>query len=216
MTNISKVLALTEQEVRLLSHHSTSKSDMLLSMGINPGDPRVRKALASKLDQYNVDMSSARRWTRYTDEDISNAVQSSVCLSDVLDKLGLAKHGGNFNTIRRSIQRLGLNADHFSAKDARVHKTGNKRWHRDDIFVENSKIGRGVLRSRVLKYNVLPQYVCAECNNAGEWNGRDLNLTVDHINGVNNDNRVENLRWLCPNCHSQTSTFGTQPKIKYK
>lgn len=51
------------------------------------------------------------------------------------------------------------------------------------------------------------EYKCACCGNTGEWNGRPLVLQLDHINGDNCDNRLENLRFLCPNCHSQTDTF---------
>ena len=50
------------------------------------------------------------------------------------------------------------------------------------------------------------EYKCAECN-LESWRGKDLKLQVDHINGIHHDNRPENLRFLCPNCHSQTNTF---------
>ena len=56
--------------------------------------------------------------------------------------------------------------------------------------------------------------MCANCGNIGEWNGQSLTLQIDHINGINNDNRKENLRWLCPNCHSQTSTYTGKNKTK--
>ena len=45
------------------------------------------------------------------------------------------------------------------------------------------------------------------CNNTGEWQGYTIALELDHINGINNDHRLENLRWLCPNCHATTKTF---------
>ena len=73
-------------------------------------------------------------------------------------------------------------------------------------FVENSKSSRNVIVSRVKKHNLLP-YVCAACRNIGQWNDSTLSLQLDHINGVNNDHRLKNIRWLCPNCHSQTTNF---------
>ena len=56
--------------------------------------------------------------------------------------------------------------------------------------------------------------VCACCGNAGRWQGQPLTLQLDHVNGRYNDNRLENLRWLCPNCHSQTETFAGRGKVR--
>ena len=58
----------------------------------------------------------------------------------------------------------------------------------------------------LIKQNLIP-YLCQKCGNSGEWNGKILKLQIDHINGIYNDNRLVNLRFLCPNCHSQTETF---------
>jgi 5-methylcytosine-specific restriction endonuclease McrA len=68
---------------------------------------------------------------------------------------------------------------------------------------------------RVLKENVI-KYQCAECGMFDKWNGKKIILQLDHINGVNNDNRVENLRFLCPNCHSQTKTYSGKNRNKRK
>ena len=77
----------------------------------------------------------------------------------------------------------------------------------DEILIEHSPINRTILRRYLQNFNVIP-YICAICGNDGYWNGEQLSLQIDHINGINDDNRKENLRWLCPNCHSQTNTFG--------
>ena len=68
------------------------------------------------------------------------------------------------------------------------------------------------MRRTIIKENLLP-YKCAICGNT-EWNGKTLSLELDHINGINNDNRLENLRFLCPNCHSQTTTYGSRNQQK--
>lgn len=65
---------------------------------------------------------------------------------------------------------------------------------------------RSGIRGRIIKDNLLP-YKCQECGLEEYWNGKKIVLHLDHINGVNNDHKIENLRFLCPNCHSQTSTY---------
>ncbi len=76
----------------------------------------------------------------------------------------------------------------------------------DDIITNKISFSRCQLKKRLLREGLL-ENKCCKCGNDGEWLGNNLPLELDHINGVNNDNRIENLRILCPNCHSQTPTF---------
>lgn len=73
-------------------------------------------------------------------------------------------------------------------------------------LVENSTAKRGELKKRLIETGLLPNR-CAKCERGAEWMGEPLILILDHINGINNDSRLENLRLLCPNCNSQTTTF---------
>jgi Zn finger protein HypA/HybF involved in hydrogenase expression len=75
-----------------------------------------------------------------------------------------------------------------------------------DILVENSPYNRASLKKRLLKDGILLNK-CHECGIGPSWNDKLLVLQIDHINGINNDNRLENLRILCPNCHTQTNSF---------
>ena len=87
---------------------------------------------------------------------------------------------------------------------------GHTAWNRksdDEILCENSKAGRVAVRIRMQEQ---VEYECVKCENPGEWMNEALTLHLDHINGVNDDHRIENLRWLCPNCHQQTPTWGRQ------
>lgn len=76
----------------------------------------------------------------------------------------------------------------------------------DDVFVEKGKHSSQFLKERIIKDSLF-DHQCSECSLTSIWMGKPIVLELDHINGVGNDNRLENLRFLCPNCHSQTSTF---------
>lgn len=76
----------------------------------------------------------------------------------------------------------------------------------EDIITNKVKFSTGQLKKRLL-YDGILENKCVKCDNEGEWMGEPISLELDHINGDNDDNRLENLRILCPNCHSQTPTF---------
>lgn len=102
-------------------------------------------------------------------------------------------------------------------KDSRANKCSNcvdRSYSRNnpdlsEIFSVSSSTRRQnqTLIREILKNNILP-YECSSCPVKSDWNGITLTLQLDHINGIKNDNRLENLRFLCPNCHSQTETWG--------
>jgi 5-methylcytosine-specific restriction endonuclease McrA len=85
----------------------------------------------------------------------------------------------------------------------------------DEIFTENSTISRSTLRDRVIKGGLI-EYVCKECGNIGIHNNKPLTLQLDHVNGDNSDNRLENLRFLCPSCHSQQDTSFGKRKCEHR
>lgn len=82
----------------------------------------------------------------------------------------------------------------------------NRKLLSSDILIENSSTTRKIVKSHLLREGILKNK-CSECEQTESWNGKPLVMVLDHINGVNNDNRLENLRMLCPNCNSQMDTF---------
>ena len=85
----------------------------------------------------------------------------------------------------------------------------SRRLTNEEVFVENSTYARHHIKSRVIEEKLI-EYICEECRGDGHWNGKDIVLQLDHRNGVNDDNRLCNLRFLCPNCHSQTQTYAAK------
>ena len=90
---------------------------------------------------------------------------------------------------------------------------GTSRNRNEAVFIENSSYDRRLLRKRILDYDLLP-YRCACCGIGPYWNGAPMPLILDHENGVNNDNRLSNLRFVCSNCDSQLPTYKSKNRKK--
>lgn len=139
-----------------------------------------------------------------SDDEFQKIIQNSYSYSECLRKLGLTDKGGTSTKIlKERILELNCSIEHFSRTNSNVYK----KYSTEEILVENSlytKTSR--LKERLIKEGLLEER-CSICGLGPEWNGKILVLQLDHINGVHNDNRLENLRIVCPNCHSQTDTY---------
>lgn len=147
---------------------------------------------------------------KLSDEQFVELLKKSSTISEVLFKLGYTVKGNSwgYSQVKRRIDDLNLDHSIFKGKSAIIKTAKLNNVKKEDILKENCKHQRTVLRRYVIKNNLIP-YKCAICG-CTEWQGKTLSLELDHINGINNDNRLENLRFLCPNCHSQTSTYGSR------
>lgn len=138
-----------------------------------------------------------------TDGEQGQAVKESVSYSGVLRKLGKnCRSGGQMSWVKRRIAEAGIDISHFTG----VPEYSTIQYKTKDMFAEGSTTPRHTVREHILRHNLIP-YKCAECGRGPEWRGKTMALELDHINGVFNDHRLENLRFLCPNCHAITDTY---------
>lgn len=117
--------------------------------------------------------------------------------------VGIARKLGNFSSrggiqVKKRIDLLGLSFETEHPRRLPDHK----------YYVKGIDRHSG-LRDRVLKDNFMP-YTCCLCGIEPIWNGMSLTLELDHVDGDSSNNIKSNLRWLCPNCHTQTDTYGSK------
>ena len=149
----------------------------------------------------------------FSDQALIDAVRESFSVAGTIRLLGLSVVGSNYRLIKSCVQRLRLDTAHWVSSTPPGHPR-NKAVASETLVVD-SKRPRATIRKLVLREGLVP-YVCADCGCSPVWNGKTLVLRLDHINGVNNDCRLLNLRFLCPNCDSQTSTYCGRNKKKVK
>jgi Zn finger protein HypA/HybF involved in hydrogenase expression len=153
-------------------------------------------------------------------EKFQQLLNTSNSFVDILIKIGLDPYNGNHKTLNHRIKEEGfdisiLEENRRKSRERHMKSLLEKKTYKlKDILVENSKYGSHHLKNKLILQNILKNE-CSICKNNGEWFGKKLSLQLDHINGINNDNRLENLRLLCPNCHSQTETFSGKRHKKY-
>lgn len=146
-------------------------------------------------------MPKIRTWT---DQQLIDAVKNSTSVTKVVLALGLVMSGGSHSLVKKRIKDLNLDTSHFTGQG---WNRKNYKYKLEETLVENSPYYANCQFKKRLLDAELKKYICEECGLLPEWNNKPLVLHLDHINGINNDNRLENLRFLCPNCHSQTPTY---------
>lgn len=157
-------------------------------------------------------MPKKRSWTI---EELRNAVATSKSRRQVLFKLNLREAGGNYDQLRKYIEEHQLDTSHFTgmAWNKGMTGIGKPQKRLEEILVKNSYFQSYKLKLRLIAENMKPKY-CEHCGWAEKTSDGYTPLELDHINGDRHDNRIENLRILCPNCHSLTPTYRGRGKRK--
>lgn len=145
---------------------------------------------------------------RISDEEFRTVIEQAYSYSHALSYFNLQNKGHNSNTIKDRIKHLGLSTAHFLGRiesSTRSRQLTKERFIQN-VLTENSGKQRHCVKKYLLRFDLI-KYECSKCFNNGVWMNEKISLQLDHKNGINNDNRLDNLTFLCPNCHSQTDNF---------
>ncbi len=132
-------------------------------------------------------------------------VKESFTITECLRKLGLVNKGRNNKTFLDRVKEQNISIDHIR-RNSSIVGGNNKKIPLENYLVEGREIHGSLIKKRIVEAGLMKDE-CAVCGQLPIWNGKPLSLELDHINGNRFDNRIENLRIICPHCHSQTDTF---------
>ncbi|WP_406058630.1 HNH endonuclease [Streptomyces sp. NBC_01077] len=200
--------AYTKERLDEAARGARTLTEALERLGVDPKSS-TRRYVRERMRKLGVDISHfEQEGTRWTREVLAQAVAASTNMCEVLRQLGVEVVGGQHTHISRRIKAYGIDTSHFRAPSRRG-ETRRRRTPGDVLVQQDGPHPRRVPSDRVTwamtASGVHKQ--CAMCGNEAVWRGRPLPLEVDHIDGDWRNNRIENLRFLCPNCHSTTDTY---------
>ena len=154
--------------------------------------------------------------SKLSDDEIKTILNESKSFSECINKFGYkcTNGSGAYTNIKIILKRRNIEIpkyNYFGLVDGVIIKKRND----DEIYCLNSTYPRQKLKEKIKKNNLI-EYKCSNCGLTNEWNNKKLSLQLEHKNGINDDNRLENLTFLCPNCHSQTDTYAGKNSTKSK
>jgi hypothetical protein len=147
----------------------------------------------------------AGRPLSYTEEQAKEAIAASYSWAESLRKLGLCPSGGAWRVLQKYADLWDISTDHFDPARCIEGNLRSPARPLDEVLVQNSTYSRQHVKRRLLKEG-LKEPVCEMCGQGEVWQGRPMGMILDHINGVRNDHRLQNLRIVCPNCAATLDT----------
>lgn len=153
---------------------------------------------------------------KFSKEKVEEIIKECKTIADFCRKVGWQPRGDNYKVFHRYVRDYGLNTSHFTGCKTNINNILNK--HNDkplsDILVNPSYYRNRELKKRLVKEGI-KEYKCEICG-ISNWNDKELVLQLHHIDGNNVNNELDNLIFICPNCHSQTKTFSGRKNLKKK
>lgn len=147
--------------------------------------------------------------SKYNKETLEPIVETSLSIAEVCRRLEIRPVGGNYKTLKKYFTLLEIDTSHFTGQgwnSGDRYKNFGKTCSLEEIMIENSTYTNNSRLKDKLFSAKLKENKCEICG-LNDWNNKPIVIHLDHINGNNMDNRLVNLRMLCPNCHSQTETY---------
>ncbi|MDO0933507.1 HNH endonuclease signature motif containing protein [Streptomyces sp. DG2A-72] len=205
-------LPFTAEQLTAAAAVATSVRGVARILGV-PDDSRSRATLSRMLRAQCIDTGHfSHRRMSIPEDRLRDLVQHSTSYADVMRGLGLEANDTNHRRIRRVAARLGLDTSHFKRRTWGRPERPAPAPSADRVLIvlpsDAGRTNRSQLHRALTEIGV--PYACEACGNLGEWLGQPITLQIDHVNGDWRDNRRENLRYLCPNCHTLTETWCRQ------
>lgn len=203
--------AYTRERLEEAARGARTLSEACVRLGVDPKSWK-RRYVHERMKKLGVDVTHfEREGAKWTREILEPVVALSTSVNEVLRRLGLDPVGGHHTNISRRIKAYGLDTSHFtSAVRTERQRHNQRRRTAGEILTEVTSAHAGRVPSSRLKRAMRERGVverCALCGIGAVWLGEPLPLEVDHIDGDWRNNRIENLRLLCPNCHSTTDGY---------